>query len=114
MSSAGYDLRITSYNVCYTKLLRIIAGGKTEIEVPEGARVSAAAADLIKDKKLKVKTVAAQRTREADAPQAGDKPPAVKSPPHPAKAAKTDAQTISGNKKAASGDELSDKSYNFV
>ena len=36
----------------------IVRSGKKEIEIPEGARISAAAADLIKEHKIRVKTVA--------------------------------------------------------
>jgi len=36
----------------------LVRSGKTEIEIPEGARISAAAADLIKEKKIRIKTVA--------------------------------------------------------
>jgi len=36
----------------------LVKSGKKEIEVPEGARISAAAADLIKEKKIRIKTVA--------------------------------------------------------
>jgi len=36
----------------------IVRSGKKEIEIPEGARISAAAADMIKEHKIRVKTVA--------------------------------------------------------
>ena len=88
---------------------KIIAGGKNEIEIPEGARISAAAAELIKDRKLKIKIVAAQSTNATDAPQAEDKPLQIKSPPHQTKEAKAVSETISGDKETASGDDLSDK-----
>jgi hypothetical protein len=39
---------------------KIIAAGKPDIEIPEGARISAAAAELIKDHKLNF-TVVIQR-----------------------------------------------------
>ena len=39
---------------------KIIAAGNKEIEIPEGARISSAAADLIKDHKLKIKATAPQ------------------------------------------------------
>jgi bacterioferritin-associated ferredoxin len=53
---------------------KIIAAGKSEIEIPEGASVSAAAADLIKDHKLKIITSATQIAPATDAPQTEDKP----------------------------------------
>jgi len=86
---------------------KIVAGGKTEIEVPEGARISAAAAELIKDKKLKIKIVALQRTKATDASQAEEKPLPIKSPPHQTREAKTVSQTISSDKETASVDEIS-------
>jgi len=39
----------------------IVRSGKKEIEIPEGARISSAAADLIKENKIRVKTVAPGR-----------------------------------------------------
>jgi bacterioferritin-associated ferredoxin len=36
----------------------IVRSGKKEIEVPEGARISSAAADVIKENKIRIKTVA--------------------------------------------------------
>jgi len=36
----------------------LVKSGRKEIEVPEGARISAAAADLIKEKNIRIKTVA--------------------------------------------------------
>jgi bacterioferritin-associated ferredoxin len=36
----------------------IVRAGKKEIEIPEGARISSAAADLIKENRIQVKTVA--------------------------------------------------------
>jgi bacterioferritin-associated ferredoxin len=40
---------------------KIIAAGNKEIEIPEGARISSAAADLIKDHELTIKATAPQR-----------------------------------------------------
>jgi len=88
---------------------KIAASGKKEIEIPDGARISAAAADLIKDRKLKIKIVAAQSTNAADAPQAENKPQRVKSPPHQAKETKAVSKAISSDKETASGTDLSDE-----
>jgi bacterioferritin-associated ferredoxin len=85
---------------------KIVAAGKTEIEVPEGARISAAAADLIKDKKLKIKTVAAQRTKAAGATQTEEEPLPTKSSVPPAKAAAGASQGISSDQE---GNDLSDE-----
>jgi bacterioferritin-associated ferredoxin len=54
---------------------KILKSGNKEIEIPEGARISAAAAELIKDNKLKIKYIAPGATTEADAPQPQKKPP---------------------------------------
>ena len=43
--------------------------GKKEIEIPEGARISSAAADLIKENKIQVKTVAPGRMSTSPAGQ---------------------------------------------
>lgn len=56
---------------------RIIRSGGKEIEVPEGARISSAAADLIKEHRLCLKTVAPAPI--AEPPQAVDTEPAVPS-----------------------------------
>lgn len=89
---------------------KIVRDGKTEIEVPEGARISAAAADVIKDKKLKVTTVTARRISSADALQAEGKPSPITSSPHQVEASKKNAsETISKDKESATGDELSDE-----
>jgi bacterioferritin-associated ferredoxin len=89
---------------------KIVRDGKTEIEVPEGARISAAAADVIKDKKLKVTTVTARRISSADALQAEDKPGPITSSAHQAEESKKNAsETISKDKETATGDDLSDE-----
>ena len=36
----------------------VVRSGKKEIEIPEGARISSAAADLIRENKIRIKTVA--------------------------------------------------------
>ncbi len=53
----------------------IVRSGKKEIEIPEGARISSAAADLIKENKIRVKTVAPGRMSASPAAKnvAGDK-----------------------------------------
>ena len=45
---------------------RIVRAGKKEIEIPEGARISSAAADLIKEHQLQVKTVAPGQEASTD------------------------------------------------
>jgi len=57
----------------------ILASGKKEIEIPEGARVSAAAYDIIRDNKIRIIQVAAGKPAAGtEAPEAED-PPAVAS-----------------------------------
>ena len=43
----------------------IVRAGQNEMEIPEGARISAAAADLIKEHKLQINTVAPDRKASA-------------------------------------------------
>jgi bacterioferritin-associated ferredoxin len=88
---------------------KIIAAGKREIEIPEGAIVSAAAADLIKDHKLKIITSATQSAPATDAPQTQDKPVAQRPAPSQDTQAGTAAETTSVEKPTSSGDEISEE-----
>ena len=47
----------------------IVRSGQKEIEIPEGARISSAAADLIKAHQIQVKTVAPGKSSPAGAPE---------------------------------------------
>jgi bacterioferritin-associated ferredoxin len=51
----------------------IVRAGKKEIEIPEGARISSAAADLIKENNIRIKTVAPGRVSSGESTQAADK-----------------------------------------
>jgi len=51
----------------------IVRSGKKEIEIPEGARISSAAADLIKEHQIQVKTVAPGRDVSGKPLMPGDK-----------------------------------------
>jgi bacterioferritin-associated ferredoxin len=88
---------------------KIIAAGKRDIEIPEGARVSAAAADLIKAHKLKIKTAAAQSVTPTDVPQTEDKPVPAQPTPSKDSHAGTSAKAASVDKPTTSGDEISDE-----
>ena len=90
---------------------KTVSVGKKEIEIPEGARVSAAAADLIKDNKLKIKIAAAQKTAAAEKPRSENRPPASKTPAQPAEQTTTVARTTSGAEETnpSSGDVLSNE-----
>jgi bacterioferritin-associated ferredoxin len=53
----------------------ILASGKKEIEIPEGARVSAAAYDIIRDNKIRIIKVAVEKSAaRTEAPEAEDQP----------------------------------------
>jgi bacterioferritin-associated ferredoxin len=55
----------------FAKLVQeILKAGKHEIEIPEGARISAAAADLIKEHKIKVIAATPRAAAPAEAPPA--------------------------------------------
>lgn len=88
---------------------KIVGTGKKEIEIPPGARVSAAAAELIKDHKLKIKISAAQATSATGAPQPPDKATGSKTPSPQTKGAKSASQATSSDKKIAFGNSLSDE-----
>ncbi|MBW2430501.1 MAG: (2Fe-2S)-binding protein [Deltaproteobacteria bacterium] len=72
------------------KVHSIVKSGKKEIEIPEGARISSAAADLIKEHQIQIKTVAPgiAASDEISAPKANRKKHADPS----AQKAKTDPQ----------------------
>ena len=88
---------------------KIIAAGKREIEISEGASVSAAAADLIKDHKLKIITLATQSAPATDAPRTENKPLPRRPAPSQDTQAGTAAKTTSVEKPTASGDEISEE-----
>ncbi len=54
---------------------KILQSGEKEIEVPQGARISAAAQELIKDNRLRIKTVPADALTTADESAGKAKPP---------------------------------------
>jgi len=88
---------------------KIIAAGKRDIEIPEGARVSAAAADLIKHHKLKIKTAAAKSATATNVPQTETRPLPEQPTPSQDTQAGTSAKTAPVDKPTASGDEISDE-----
>ena len=57
------------------QVLSIVRSGKKEIEIPEGARISSVAADLIKEHQIQIKTVAPglAASSETSAPRANRK-----------------------------------------
>ena len=84
---------------------KIIAAGKPEIEIPEGARISAAAAELINDHKLNIKIIAPKSAAATEVPQTEDRPERDK----PSPSIDTQAETVSKDKSTASGGDISDE-----
>ncbi|MDX1709446.1 MAG: hypothetical protein R3274_12655, partial [Desulfobacterales bacterium] len=84
---------------------KIIAEGKKEIEIPEGARVSSAAADLIKDHKLIVKHTAPQSSTATRDSKTEDNPLAKQ----PVSPQDTSAKTASVERPADAGADISDE-----
>lgn len=76
---------------------KVLESGKKEIEIPEGARISAAAYDLIRDNKIRITYVKAETVAaDANIPQTEDKPAdAEKSPVVRDKAASGQAKSDS-------------------
>ena len=89
----------------------IVRSGKNEIEIPEGARISSAAADLIRENKIRIKTVApgsvsavnSKKTQKKSTETAG-KADTRKQIKPPAKNLKDDSRP--GNSAEISEDEL--------
>lgn len=80
----------------------IVRSGNKEIEIPEGARISSAAADLIKEHHIQVKTVAPGKAPSTRAPDADRKsaatarrPERQKQTEHPADKTKPGGSPIS-------------------
>jgi bacterioferritin-associated ferredoxin len=88
---------------------KIVGSGENEIEISDGTIISAAAADLIKDHKLKIKIVAAQSKKAAETPRSENKPQGIQTPSPQVKASKTASQEIPSDKETASGASLSDE-----
>jgi bacterioferritin-associated ferredoxin len=64
-------------------VLSIVRSGLKEIEIPEGARISSAAADLIKENKIRIKTVAPGKKPAGETSLPADKPAAPPPKPEP-------------------------------
>ncbi len=87
---------------------KILQSGEKEIEIPQGARISAAAQELIKDNRLRIKTVPADALTTADEPVGKVKPPE----PQPAEAQKvqdeTEGEKVRVDPPAKTSDEISE------
>ncbi len=79
---------------------KLIAAGKREIEIPEGARISAAAAELIKDRKLNIKIAAPPSETGKAATQTEDQP----LPDQSTSSQDTQVKTASADKPASGAD----------
>lgn len=88
---------------------KIIAAGKKEIEIPEGARISSAAADLIKDHKLKIKATAPQSASAKEFSQVEDKTIADAPTPSQDTATEPATQTAPVEKSVAPGVDITDE-----
>ena len=88
---------------------KIIAAGNKEIEIPEGARISSAAADLIKDHKLKIKATAPQSASAKEFSPAEDKSLADPSTPSQDTPTGTEPQSASVDSSPVSGADISEK-----
>jgi bacterioferritin-associated ferredoxin len=84
---------------------KIIAAGNPDIEIPEGARISAAAAELIKDHKLNIKILAPKSAAAIEVPQTEDQSKRDK----PSPSVDTQEKTVSKDKSTASGGDISDE-----
>ena len=78
------------------QIQEILKAGKKEIKIPEGARISAAAADLIKENKIRVLTATPKATAPTEAP--------------PARKATVPAKAEAEQKDQASGESESENS----
>ena len=87
----------------------IIKSGKKEIEIPADARISAAAAELIKDHKLKIKTATGPDTTAPAVARAEDKPSQKKPAPRQNKPSEAVSAKTSTEKQIATDDEISMK-----
>lgn len=88
---------------------KIIATGNKDIEIPDGARISSAAADLIKDHQLLITTVAPQSVPATDPSQIEDTSLPEQSTPSQILQAKTAAETARAHRPTASGVDISDE-----
>lgn len=89
------------------QIKKIVAEGKKEIEIPEGARISAAAADVLKDHNLKIVAAAPQLASAKALSRAEDTTGASK----PAQDSPTETESPSAPSRSSPfpGDELSDE-----
>jgi bacterioferritin-associated ferredoxin len=85
----------------------IVRSGQKEIEIPEGARISSAAADLIKEHQIRVKTVAPGKTSSAStAAKAESKSVTKDRTPERIKGAKLSAEKIKRNRSPKGAPEI--------
>jgi bacterioferritin-associated ferredoxin len=87
---------------------KMLQSGAEEIEIPEGARVSMAAQELIKDNRLRIKTVAENTVAPADKPPENVEPTEI--PPVDSEEALSDAAESTSDSDPSTGtaDEISE------
>jgi bacterioferritin-associated ferredoxin len=92
-------------------VLNIVRSGLKEIEIPEGARISSAAADLIKENKIRIKIVAPGKALAAETSLPRDKPAAPPTDPDPPrkKATENSAPKIGADSPPEKTAEISEK-----
>jgi bacterioferritin-associated ferredoxin len=87
---------------------KVLQSGEKEIEIPPGARISAAAQELIKDNRLRIKTVTAEALTTAHEP-AGKNEPAEAQPADPKKVQDEPAgEKVRVDPPAKAADEISE------
>jgi len=90
-------------------VLSIVRSGLKEIEIPEGTRISSAAADLIKEHKIRVKPVAPGKAPAGKTSRPADKPAAPPPEPKREKTAAPSAAKTGSDSPSEKPAEISDK-----
>jgi bacterioferritin-associated ferredoxin len=87
----------------------IVRSGQREIEIPEGARISSAAADLIKEHNIRIKTIPAGTASAGAAAGPGKKPAAPTAEPRSKKAVVPSAVKTGGDSPPETAAAISEK-----
>jgi len=87
---------------------KVLQSGEKEIEIPQGTRISAAAQELIKDNRLRIKTVPTDALTPADESAGKVKPPEAQ-PADPKKVQdEAEGEKVRGGPPAKTSDEISE------
>jgi bacterioferritin-associated ferredoxin len=87
---------------------KILQSGEQEIEIPQGARISAAAQELIKDNQLRIKSVPLEGEKATDEPEAESNPVEVPSPDSKEVIEMTVSEEVRETLPAEAADEISE------